>query len=309
MRKQSKIAPGWWDFTTLDNEIVSAAAGLTLNDLLQMQRPGFRIRVFDSIEEFYLAEALQYVETWRVSTTSNPKGICGPIGPTEQLPLVARIINDLGIDVRDGHFWAMDEWYDRGSAVPADHPLSFKRADMELCFDRIDPSLRIPDENLHFLTVGNIQAYTALYDEVECLVMQGGQGETKHWAFNDPVRREGPYSVRPPTPEEYRLLPARVVELHPMTMIQNARTSGGGVVSNVPSRAITVGPIETWKANKVSIWHAGTHDNPFGQRLTAFMIAKSIPDSSVPMSLLADHPNVEFNYYRGSFGSCGTEMH
>ena len=33
--------------------------------------------------------------------------------------------------------------------------------------------------------------------------------------------------------------------------------------------AITVGPVETWKADKVSIWHAGSHDNPFGQRLTA----------------------------------------
>jgi len=27
------------------------------------------------------------------------------------------------------------------------------------------------------------------------------------------------------------------------------------------------------------------------------------------MSLLADHPNVQFNYYRGGLGTCGTEMH
>jgi glucosamine-6-phosphate deaminase len=94
-----------------------------------------------------------------------------------------------------------------------------------------------------------------------------------------------------------------------MTIIQNARTSGGGLVSNVPSQAITVGPVETWKAEKVSIWHAGTHDNPFGQRLTALMISKRLPDSSVPMSLLADHPNVQFNYYRPGIGSCAAEMH
>jgi glucosamine-6-phosphate deaminase len=25
--------------------------------------------------------------------------------------------------------------------------------------------------------------------------------------------------------------------------------------------------------------------------------------------LLADHPNVQFNYYRGGFGTCETEMH
>jgi glucosamine-6-phosphate deaminase len=73
--------------------------------------------------------------------------------------------------------------------------------------------------------------------------------------------------------------------------------------------AISVGPVETWKAEKVSIWQAGNHDNPFGQRLTAYMISKHIADSAVPMSLLADHPNVQFNYYCGGLGTCVVEMH
>jgi len=30
---------------------------------------------------------------------------------------------------------------------------------------------------------------------------------------------------------------------------------------------------------------------------------------AVPMSLLADHPNVQFNYFRGGLGSCAVEMH
>jgi glucosamine-6-phosphate deaminase len=77
----------------------------------------------------------------------------------------------------------------------------------------------------------------------------------------------------------------------------------------VPVQAITVGPRETWRAEKVSIWHAGMHDNPFGQRLTALMIARKIVDTSVPMSLLAEHPNVQFNYFRGGIGSCAVEMH
>ena len=32
-------------------------------------------------------------------------------------------------------------------------------------------------------------------------------------------------------------------------------------------------------------------------------------ESAVPMSLLADHLNVQFNYYRGGIGECDTEMH
>jgi glucosamine-6-phosphate deaminase len=77
----------------------------------------------------------------------------------------------------------------------------------------------------------------------------------------------------------------------------------------VPTQAITVGPSETWKAEKVSIWHAGMHDNPFGQRLTTFMISKNIVDTAVPMSLLADHPNVQFNFYRPGLGTCEVTMH
>jgi glucosamine-6-phosphate deaminase len=309
MRGQSLVAQGWWDYTTLDREILDSAAKLTADDLLQLSRPGFTVKFYDTLELFYTAEALEYVETWKQATSSNPVGLCGPIGPTEQLPLVAQIINDLEIDVRNGHFWAMDEWYIDGKEAPPDHPLSFTRSDLELCFNRIDKKLRMPDENLHFLRADNLQQYSDLYDSVRCAVMQGGQGEVKHWAFNDPPRREGEYTDSPPPPEVYRKLKTRIVELHPMTLIQNARTSGGGVVTNVPTKAITVGPVETWKSDKVSIWQAGTHDNPFGMRLTAYMISKKIPDSSVPMSLLADHPNVQFNFYRPGIGTCETEMH
>ncbi|MBD3307912.1 glucosamine-6-phosphate isomerase [candidate division KSB3 bacterium] len=309
MRNLSKVAEGWWDYTTLDAGIIQDAARLTAEDVLQLSRPGFTIKFYDTLESFYVAEALEYVWAWQQATASAPTGICGPIGPTEQLPLVAQIVNDLDISLRHAHFWAMDEWYLDDKEVPITHPLSFAKADLDLCFNRIKPALRMPDEQIHFLRKDNIESYTKSYDEARCLIMQGGQGDVKHWAFNDPVKREGKYADAPPSPEDYRALGTRIVDLHPLTVIQNARTSGGGVISDVPSQAITVGPVETWKSDKVSIWHAGNHDNPFGLRLTTFMISKKVPDSSVPMSLLADHPNVQFNFYRPGIGTCEAEMH
>ena len=308
MRPISKIAPGWWDYTTLDREILDDAARLSAEDLLGLTRPGFTVRFYDTLEDFYLAEALEYITAWRQATEAHPTGLCGPIGPTEQLPLVARLVNELEIDLRHAHFWAMDEWVVDGHEAGVDFPLSFRRADMELCFDRIRPGLRMPLENLHFPTA-ELTEYKASWVQARCLVMQGGQGEVKHWAFNDPPKREGPYVDHPPTPAEYRRLATRIVDLHPMTMIQNARTSGGGVVQNVPGQALSVGPVETWQADKVSIWHAGQHDNPFGMRLTTLMIGKRAPDSAVPMSLLADHPNVQFNFYRPGIGTCQAQMH
>lgn len=308
MRPVSLVAPEWWDYTTLDREILEDAARLSVDDLAKLSRPGFTVKFYDTLADFYLAEALEYITAWQQATADEPTGICGPIGPTEQLPLVARLVNELNLDLRHCHFWGMDEWYVNGREVPEDFSLSFAKADRDLLFNRIRPELRMPEENIHF-PKADASAYRESWHKAKCLVMQGGQGEVKHWAFNDPPRRVAPYDKAPPPASEYRKLGTRVVDLHPMTIIQNARTSGGGVVTNVPTQAVTVGPVETWMSEKVSIWQAGNHDNPFGQRLTAFMISKGIADSAVPMSLLADHPNVQFNYYRGGIGSCDVEMH
>jgi glucosamine-6-phosphate deaminase len=307
-RKFSTIAPDWWDYTTLDQSLIEEAARLTPADMANLSRDGFRVVFYDTLEEFYLAEALEYITAWRQATADNPVGLCGPIGPTEQLPLVARLVNELGLSLRHAHFWGMDEWYADGAAVPVTHPLSFERADRELCFSRIRPELAMPETNLHF-PKADLVTYTKSWDGVRCAVMQGGQGDTKHWAFNDPVKRTGAYRDAPPTPAEFRRLGTRIVDLHPVTLAQNARTSGGGNISLVPTQAITVGPVETWKAEKVSIWQAGAHDSPFGQRLTTLMISQGIADSTVPMSLLAEHPNVQFNFFRGGLGTCQVEMH
>jgi glucosamine-6-phosphate deaminase len=307
-RKTSSIAPDWWDYTTLDSELVKEAARLSPQDMLKLSRPGFKVIFYNTLEDFYLAEALEYITAWKQSTPDNPVGICGPIGPTEQLPLVARLVNELNICLKSAHFWGMDEWFLDHKEVSPDHPLSFEKADRELCFSKIRKELVMPDENLHF-PKADTEPYRKSWNGVRCAVMQGGQGDIKHWAFNDPPKREGDFKVEPPSPEEYKKLSTRIVDLHPITIAQNARTSGGGNITLVPTRAITVGPVETWKAEKVSIWHGGTHDNPFGQRLTTYMISKGIADTSVPMSLLADHPNVQFNFYRGGIGTCEIEMH
>ncbi|MCF6174521.1 MAG: hypothetical protein L3J71_02005 [Victivallaceae bacterium] len=308
MRAISKVAPGWWDYTTLDREILDDAAKINIDNLQSFARDGFKINIYDTVQELYCAEALEYITAWQQATEERPAGICGPIGPTEQLPLVAQMVNAMNLKLEHCHFWGMDEWIIDGKEVAIDFPLGFAKADMDLCFNQIRPELRMPMANMHFPGV-DASAYSDSYDQFRCVLMQGGQGETKHWAFNDPLKREGKYRDNPPTPAEYRQLGTRVVELHPMTLIQNARTSGGGTVQNVPGQAVTVGPRETWKAEKVSIWHPGHHDNPFGMRLTTLMISKGLADAAVPMSLLAEHPNVQFNFLRSGFGVCDVEMH
>src|ERR1044072_3798236 len=140
-RKISTIAPGWWDYTTLDDDIIKDAARLPPEKMQKLSRPGFRVVMYDTLEEFYLAEALEYITAWKQSTPDNPVGICGPIGPTEQLPLVARLVNALDLKLKFAHFWGMDEGFLDGKETPVTHPLSFEKADREMCFSRIRKEL------------------------------------------------------------------------------------------------------------------------------------------------------------------------
>ena len=70
-RKLSMLAPEWWDFTTLEDDLLMDAARLTPDDLLQLSRPGFKVVFYDTLEDFYLADNHQgakgtkFKSSWR----------------------------------------------------------------------------------------------------------------------------------------------------------------------------------------------------------------------------------------------------
>ena len=57
-RQPSRVAPEWWDYTTLPSDLIREAAALSLRDMERLSRPGFRVVFYDTLEDFYLAEAL-----------------------------------------------------------------------------------------------------------------------------------------------------------------------------------------------------------------------------------------------------------
>jgi len=50
VRLESKIAPGWWDYTTLDRDLLDEAAKLTITDVRQLSRPGFQVCLYETAE-------------------------------------------------------------------------------------------------------------------------------------------------------------------------------------------------------------------------------------------------------------------
>ena len=61
----SAISADWWDYTCLDKALIDEAARLTPRDLARLSRSGFRVVMYDTLEDFYLAEALEYIAAWR----------------------------------------------------------------------------------------------------------------------------------------------------------------------------------------------------------------------------------------------------
>lgn len=122
---------------------MESALVLTEKDIKELSRPGFEIKFYDDVKSFFIAEAMEYVNCWKQSIIENPKGICGPrpIGPVEHIPLVAQIINDMEIKIRDGYFWAIDEWYLDGKEIPLSNSLSFTQTNLDLCFNKIRKDL------------------------------------------------------------------------------------------------------------------------------------------------------------------------
>ena len=78
-RKLSAIAPDWWDYTTLDAEIIERAARLTPTDMPKLSRAG-SASCSTTRSRIFIWRALEYITAWQQSTPDNPVGICDPVG-------------------------------------------------------------------------------------------------------------------------------------------------------------------------------------------------------------------------------------
>ena len=97
-RKLSRIAPDWGDYTTLENDLINAAAKLSEKDLLELARPGFEVRLYDTLEDFYLAEALEYVESWKQATSELAYERSGSERFLETIQVLMELVDVIGED-------------------------------------------------------------------------------------------------------------------------------------------------------------------------------------------------------------------
>jgi glucosamine-6-phosphate deaminase len=269
-----------------DREACERARRIKRVELSRHPNPDFKIRVEDEPGEFYRAFAEDIVSRIRAARDES-RDFVGifPVGPMPQYAIAARMINEERLSLGHVHTFNMDEYAsENGDTAPTSWAGSFQRAMIDRFFALVDSELRPREENVHFPTREKIADYSKLIEDLGGAdVCYGGIGWCGHIAFWEShlgFEFEGDL-------EAYKRAGARLVQLHPMTIMQNALHSFGGDWSWVPPAANTIGPREILGAKHRSFWLDGDLGGGVSwQRFIARLVAHGPVSEFVPGSIL-----------------------
>ncbi len=207
-----------------------------------------------------------------------------PVGPVDQYPVLAEMINRERSDWRDVMIVNMDEYLtDDDRWIDLDHPLGFRGFMDRKFYDLVDPELAPLPENRVFPhpdDPGAVGRAIAARGGVD--VCFGGIGINGHMAFNEPPEPGETVSA-----DEFAALPTRVLSLSRETRTINSVTVGGEI-SIVPHRAITVGMKEILESRRCRFYC----NRPW-QRAVVRRVLHGPITAACPASLLRTHADAE----------------
>jgi glucosamine-6-phosphate deaminase len=271
-----------------DVEVCERVRRIARAEIAEHPNPDFRIRVIDGHDAFYRGFADDLVGRIRAARDDGRQFVAIlPVGPMPQYELAARVVNEERISLAHVHTFNMDEYANEdGVTAPVSWPGSFQRAMLDRFFGLVDRELRPPESQIHFPTTEAIGDYSARIEELGGAdVCYGGIGWCGHIAFwESHLGHEFEGDL-----DAYRAAGARLVELHPMTVMQNALHSFGGDWSWVPPKANTIGPREILGAKHRSFWLDGDIGGGVSwQRFIARLVAHGPVSELVPGSILQE---------------------
>ena len=241
------------------------------------------IKVVKGMDE--IAEAIA-VEMLKVVDDAQAEGqhatLIIPVGPVDQFPVLAEIINRERKDWREVMLINMDEYLTEDDEwVPTDHPLSFRAYMDRKFYDLIDSELAPLPENRVFPDPCDLSRIQTLIDDrggVDACF--GGIGINGHMAFNEPPEPGETCSV-----EEFSSRPTRNLDLSRETVTINSVTVGGGLAL-VPRRAVTVGMKEILASGKMRFYC----NRPWQSAVVRSALHEPVA-AACPASFMQNHPN------------------
>jgi len=271
-----------------DRELLERLAKMTPEEIEQHPNPDVRIKILDNYGTVVLAEKFMGIKE---SFEQNKKfsTIFGNPNPNSHMPL-AELININRIDCKNCVFVTMDEWADEdGNIAPITYRQGFTYSFFKYFINKIDPELRPLPENILYPTNENIDYFSDLIDEKTdggIDLFTSGPGWAGHIAFIDPC----PEYTQVDSIEEYLQQPAKIVTLHPLTIVQNSLHGVfgcSGNIGNVPPKAATIGPRDVLHAKRRIEGHGLSTMGTFSswQRMVSRLITHGPVTPMVPGSI------------------------
>jgi glucosamine-6-phosphate deaminase len=272
-----------------DEAACAKARAVRKQDITRHANPKFRIEVIEDKIRFYSRFAIDLVQRIKASAEAGKKCVLIlPVGPVPQYAIASEMINRLNLSCKHLVTYNMDEYAnDAGETAPAEWKGSFATSMRQSFFSKIREDLRPLDKNIHFPTHQNIADYHKMIeDEGGADCCYGGIGWCGHIAFWEShlgLEFNGDLAA-------YKKAHGRIVELNPMTIMQNALHTFGGDWSWCPPKAASIGPREILGARDRSFWLDG--DCGIGgmswQRFIARLVAHGPVNVCVPGSILQE---------------------
>lgn len=290
-----------------DKDVCERVRRIKKEELPNHPNPNFKIRIIEDEHQFYLEFALDIVRRIKESLEAGKRlVVIFPVGPMPQYPIAARIINEMRLSCKHIHSFNMDEYADQdGNTAPISWEGSFQKAMMENFWGLIDEDLRPPMSQIHFPTSDVLKDYGKMIEDLGGAdVCYGGIGWCGHIAFWEAHLG---YEFGDDL-ESYKKAGPRIVELHPMTIMQNALHSFSGDWSWVPPKAATIGPAQILGAKDRSFWLDGYLGGGISwQRFIARLVAYGPVNTLVPGSILQTAPTT-YTILGGVAEDCKIQM-
>jgi glucosamine-6-phosphate deaminase len=210
-----------------------------------------KVRVLTDIASIAQEMADTMLDVIRAAATDGRAAtLIVPVGPVDQFPVLAEMVNQQRVDLREVCLINMDEYLtDDDRMIDPSHPLSFRGFMDRLFYDRLDAELAPKPEHRVFPDPRDPDAIQQLIDArggVDACF--GGIGINGHIAFNEP-----PEVGEEVSDDEFANLPTRVLSLTRETRTINSVTVGGEIAV-IPHRAVTIGMKESLGARKLRFY-------------------------------------------------------
>jgi len=203
-----------------------------------------------------------------------------PVGPIDQYPILAEMINTSKLSLENCTFFFMDEYAnDEAKALSRDHPLSFKGIADSLFFNKIDPKYNLESNRIFFPDENNIENLAGIIKAGGIDTCYGGIGIHGHIAFNEPGR--GVIHSNP-----------HLAPLNEFTITINAlRAKVGGNLEAFPKLAYTIGMRQILTARRIRLYCR--NGIPYDWANTVLRLALfGVPGDDYPVTHIRDRDYV-----------------